>query len=74
MHLLKDWKNVAKRAWSFRLGILAAILSGCEVILPLFVDVLPRGIFAGLSFAAVSGATIARVVAQNNLTDSPKGD
>lgn len=64
MELLPDWKRIARRAWSIRLSIIAALLSGAEVVLPLFIDVLPRNLFASLSFAAVVGAAVARVVAQ----------
>jgi len=64
MELLPDWKKIARRAWSFRLTIIAALLSGAEVVLPLFIDVLPRNLFASLSFVAVAGAAVARVVAQ----------
>ena len=64
MELLPDWKKIARRAWSFRLTIIAALLSGAEVVLPLFIDVLPRNLFASLSFVAVVGAAAARVVSQ----------
>lgn len=43
---------------------LAALLSGAEVILPLFMDSLPRNLFAVLSFIAVGGGLLARIVAQ----------
>ena len=64
MELLPDWKKIARRAWSFRLTIIAALLSGAEVVLPLFIDVLPRNLFASLSFVAGVGAALARVVSQ----------
>lgn len=64
MRLLPDWKRIARRAWSIRLSIIAAMLSGAEVVLPLFIDVLPRNLFASLSFVAVVGAAVARVVYQ----------
>ena len=64
MELLPDWKKIARRAWSFRLTIIAALLSGAEVVLPLFIDVLPRNLFASLSFLAIVGAALARVVSQ----------
>ncbi len=64
MELLPEWKRIARRAWSFRLTIIAALLSGAEVVLPLFIDVLPRNLFASLSFVAIVGAAVARVVAQ----------
>lgn len=64
MELLPDWKKVVRRAWSFRLAIVAALLSGVEVVLPLFSDALPRNMFASLSFVAVVGTALARVVSQ----------
>lgn len=64
MTLAPDWKLILKKAWSIRLMILAGLLSGCEVILPLYQDAIPRGTFAVLSMLAISGGTIARIVAQ----------
>ena len=66
--LHEDWKNIAAKAWSFRLAGIAAVLSGTEVIVPLFADVIPRNLFAALSFLTVVAAMLARVVAQ------PKSD
>lgn len=68
MKIKSNWKNVLKKAWSIRLGALAAVLSGAEVIIPLFADAMPRGVFAVLSFVSVVAAMIARLVAQ------PKAD
>ena len=62
--LLDDWRKIARRAWSIRLSIIAAIFTAAEVVVPLFGDVLPRGAFVLLAFAASIGATVARIVAQ----------
>ena len=62
--LLDDWRKIARRAWSVRLSIVAAIFTAAEVVVPLFGDVLPRGVFVLLAFAASIGAAIARLVAQ----------
>lgn len=64
MEFMPDWRRILRRAWSIRLAILAALFSGAEVVLPMFIDVLPRNLFAALSFASVVGAAVARVVAQ----------
>lgn len=69
MTLLGDWKRVARRAWSVRLMALAALLSGVEVVLPLFVNAFPRNVFAVLSFVAVVSAAVARFVAQPRMHD-----
>ena len=68
--LHKDWKRIVTKAWSIRLITLAGLLSGCEIILPLFVDAIPRNTFAVLSFFATAGAFGARIWAQKNMEDS----
>ena len=62
--LLPDWQRILKQAWSIRLTLLAGLFSAAEVILPLFVDVLPRHLFVTLAFVAIVGAAVARLVAQ----------
>lgn len=67
MRLDHDWRDILRRAWSVRLMVLAAVLSGVEIVLPLFSDWFERGTFAILSFVAVAGALVARIVAQRGL-------
>ena len=67
MKLEKNWTAILRKAWSVRFIALAGLLSAAEVILPLYVDALPRGTFAALSVLAVSGAFYARIVAQKDL-------
>ena len=50
--LLPDWQRILKQAWSIRLTLLAGLFSAAEVILPLFVDVLPRHLFVVLALCA----------------------
>jgi hypothetical protein len=69
MKLIANWQRVIRKAWSFRLMLLAGFLSGAEVILPLFIDSIPRNVFAGLSLVTVMGAMVARVVAQRDMND-----
>lgn len=71
MKLVAEWRRVLRRAWSIRLMLLAGLLSGAEIALPLLDGVLPvpAGIFAGLSFAATAGAFVARLVAQKSISN-----
>ena len=69
MNLANNWQQILKKAWSVRLMILAALLSGIEVILPFFSTSIPLGPFAVLSFLAVSFAFVARLVAQKDMAD-----
>ena len=65
--LAPDWKDILRRAWSVRLIVLAALLSGAEVIVPLFGDIIPRLPFAARHLGVVSAALVARIVAQRGL-------
>jgi hypothetical protein len=67
--LLDDWKRIARKAWSMRLGAFAAVMSGAEVVVPIFSDSIPRDLFAVLSFVAVAGAMFARLIAQPKMRD-----
>lgn len=69
--LLKNWRDILKKAWSIRLILLAAVLSGMEVALALGGDLLPipRGSFALLSGVVGCAAFAARLLAQRNLND-----
>lgn len=67
MKLYSNWKDIIKKAWSIKFIILAGILSASEVILPLFFDYFDRGTFAILSFIAVFGAFVSRLVAQKDV-------
>ena len=64
MTLFPLWRRILRKAWSVRLGVLAGLFSAAEVVLPLFSDSIPRNTFALLSFVAVMGAVVARLVAQ----------
>ena len=70
MKLSENWKLIAAKAWSFRLIILSAVLSGFEVALPIIqqslepLQIIPPGIFAVLAFITTAAAGIARIVAQ----------
>lgn len=67
MKLYSNWKDIVKRAWSIKFILIAGVLSASEVILPLFFDYFDRGTFAVLSFIAVSGAFISRLIAQKDI-------
>jgi hypothetical protein len=67
MKLYTNWKEIVRKAWSIKFIILAGVLSASEVILPLFFDYFDRGTFAILSFLAVSGAFISRLIAQKDI-------
>lgn len=66
--LIPDWKRVLRRAWSIRLMLLAGLLSGVEVILPIITDALPWPRWASASLVAVvvSGAFVSRLLAQKD--------
>lgn len=68
MKLTDDAKQ-AGRLWSVRLAVLSAALGAIEATLPLWQDVVPAGVFAGLSSAAGVSAAVARVIRQEALVN-----
>jgi hypothetical protein len=64
MKLVSNWRRVLRRAWSVRLMILAALLSGAEVALPFMGEVIEPGRLALFSALSTSGAFVARILAQ----------
>lgn len=67
MTFVTNWREVLRHAWSIRLILLAALLSGLEAVLP-FLGWIPHGPLAILSFFVISGAFIARLVAQSTIS------
>ena len=68
--LIRDWRQVLKRAWSVRLILTAGLLSGAEVALPLLPLPIPPGLFAALSAFTTAAAFVARLLAQKDMTDA----
>jgi hypothetical protein len=73
MNLIPDWKRVLRKAWSLRLMLLAAVLSGVEVVLPFFTAAVPPGVFAAVSFVVVAAAFMARLTVQKSM-EQRRGD
>ncbi len=69
MRLTANWSHVLRKAWSFRLMILASLLSALEVLLPFFEHQIPRLPFATLTLVVVVLATVARLMAQAKFDD-----
>jgi hypothetical protein len=67
MKLYPNWKEILVKAWSIRFMLMAGVLSGIEVVLPLFHDSIPKNIFAALSLVFVTSALVARLVAQRDV-------
>lgn len=67
MKLYDNWKEILRKAWSIRFMVIAGVLSGIEVVLPLFHENIPKNLFAALSMVFVASALIARLVAQKEL-------
>lgn len=68
--LIANWRQVLKRAWSVRLMIVAGLLSGIEVALPLLPIEIKPGWFAALSAIFTTAAFVARLLAQRNIPDA----
>ncbi len=62
-----SWRQVARRAWSVRLAVVAACCSTTEMVLPLCGHAMPVGLFAALALLASLGSILARLSLQKEL-------
>jgi len=71
MKLVSDWRRVLRYAWSIRLLLAAAMLSGLEVALPYLGDILPIpiGAFAAVTFIVTVLALVMRIISQKAFRD-----
>ena len=67
MKLYANWLEILKKAWSIRFGVLATIFAVMQVVLPIYVDELPKYLFAVLTGLATVGVIVARLVWQEDV-------
>ena len=67
MRLYPNWREILRKAWTIKFGVLATIFSVMQVILPIYVDELPKHLFAILTGVATVGVIVARLVWQENV-------
>lgn len=72
MELLADWKKVFRKAWSVRLALLSAVLSGVEIGVQLLASARPTPYFAMAAAVSSMAAGIARVVSQPKMHDEKR--
>jgi hypothetical protein len=69
MRLIAGWRQIIKKAWSVRLITVAGLLSGLELVLPMYGAELPRKWYATATIVVTTLALVARLVAQKGLDD-----
>lgn len=62
--LIPEWRRVLNRAWSVKFSLGAGVLGAAEVVLPIFSDAIPRGLFASLSAVVAMLTPLMRVMKQ----------
>jgi hypothetical protein len=67
MRLYDNWREILRRSWSLRFIIIAGVLSGCEIVLPMVSYWFEPGTLAALTFTFTAAAFIARLVAQRGI-------
>lgn len=67
MRLYPNWREILRKAWSIRFGVLATIFTVMQVIVPIYSDALPRDLFAVLTGVATVGVIVARLVWQQEV-------
>jgi hypothetical protein len=72
MELVEDWKLILQKAWSVKFNIAATIFGAAEVVVALVQPAsIPNGVFAGIAAAISVFANVARIMAQQEITNAP---
>lgn len=69
MQLITGWQQILKKAWSVKLIAIAGILSGLELLLPMYGPDLPRQWYAIATLLITALALVARLVAQKEFNN-----
>lgn len=67
MTLYENWRGILFKAWSIRFGVLATVFALMQVVLPIYVDDLPKHLFATLTGIATVGVIVSRLVWQKDV-------
>lgn len=67
MKLYDNWREILRRAWSVRIALALAVVSGMNAALPALSDLLPAWAFAALAFGGSVSIVIARLVYQEDV-------
>lgn len=76
MRLIDDWRVVLARAWSVRLGLLAGLLQGADIIMQITVGQIGEVSWALRALAGLSAmaAFVSRFVAQPKMREADDAD
>lgn len=64
MRLISGWRRVLRRAWSVRLALLSAAISGASACWFVFAELLPPVSFLAIGSALSVAAVLARILDQ----------
>lgn len=67
MKLYANWREILRKAWTIKFGVLATVFALMQVIVPIYVDSLPRNLFAILTGVSTLGVIVARLVWQKDV-------
>lgn len=70
--LVEDWQVVIRKAWSFKLFIVAALFSAAEYVVPLYAQEMPRGLFAIVTFVVTIAGAVSRILAQRSMKNADR--
>jgi hypothetical protein len=72
MTLVDDWKLILAKAWSVKFNIAATLFGAAEVVVALVQPAsIPNGVFAGIAATISVFANVARIMAQQEITNAP---
>lgn len=67
MKLYQNWKTILRKSWALRFMAIAAIGQTAQVVLPLWMDEIPRSEYAVFTLVAIVAGMGSRLVHQDDI-------
>lgn len=67
MRLYPNWREILRKAWTIKFGVLATVFAVMQVVVPIYADSLPKHLFAILTGISTLGVIVARLVWQEDV-------
>lgn len=67
MKLYDNWKTIVRKSWALRFMAIAVIGETAQVVLPLYVEDIPRAYYALFTLLAIAAGMLSRLIHQDEI-------
>ena len=67
MKLYSNWRTIVRKSWALKFMAIAAVAQTAQIVLPLWMDDIPREEYALLILLSIMGGMVSRLVHQDEI-------